>query len=279
MGNLTWTVLLLLIVMIWGWTFPMVKDAVTAYGVLSFLALRFVIGAAAISPLAARRITRRSLPIGGLLGIALAGGYLLQTFGLRYTTATNCGLITGLFAVFTLLANRLLFGVRTRPMSWATIGLSMLGLALLMAAGPSWPSIGDLLTLGGAACFGVQIALLDRFAKHHDATALALLQVSTAALIFLLAWPLTEPLQWPTANVWPALAITGILATAVGFYVMTGAQQHLPAVRAVLIISLEPVFAVFFGYLLAGDRLEPLQIAGAVLMIGAVMLAEVLSAR
>lgn len=278
MGNLTWTVLLLSITVIWGWTFPMVKESVAVYGVISFLTLRFAIGAAAIGPLAARRVTRRSLPIGGLLGIALAGGYLLQTFGLRYTTVTNCGLITGMFAVFALLANRLLFGVRARPISWAAVGLSMLGLTLLMAAGPSRPTIGDLLTLGGAVCFGVQIALLDRFAKHHDATALALLQLSTAVLIFLLAWPLTEPLLWPTASVWPALVITGVLATAAGFYVQTGAQQHLPAVRAALILSLEPVFAVFFGYLLAGDRLEPLQIAGAVLMIGVVMLAEVLAA-
>jgi drug/metabolite transporter (DMT)-like permease len=228
---------------------------------------------------AARRITARSLLVGSLIGVLVAVGHLLQTFGLRYTTATNCGLITGLFAVFGILANRILFGVRIIPVFWAVAGLSLVGLYLLTGAGPSPPTVGDLLTLGSAVGFGLQIACLDRFAREHDPIALTFAQIASATVIFLLVWPLSEPVTWPSVEVWSALAVTGLLATAVGFYVQVLAQQQLPAVRAAIIMTLEPVFATLFGFLLAGDRLTGIQFTGAILMFAAVAVIEIFSAE
>ena len=75
---------------------------------------------------------------------------------------------------------------------------------------------------------------------------------------------------------WGALAITGILATAGGFYVQTLAQRHLPAVQAAMIILAEPLFAALFGYLLHGDLLVVAQWAGAGVLIGAVVAVELL---
>ena len=257
----------------------MVKDAIDAYCVIGFLAIRFAIGSASLAVVAARRITVRSAVVGSLIGVVLASSYLLQTFGLRYTTATNCGLITGLFAVCGLLANRILFGVRTLPLSWAAAGLGVVGLFLLTGAGPSPATLGDLLSLGCAAGFGLQIALLDRFARQHDPIALTFAQIASATIIFLLVWPLMEPIAWPSRTVWIALAVTGVLATAAGFYIQVLAQQQIPAVRVAIILTLEPVFATFFGYLLAGDRLTGIQFTGAILMFAAVVVAEVFPAQ
>jgi drug/metabolite transporter (DMT)-like permease len=272
------TLLLLAVTAVWGWTFAVVKDAIAVYGVVPFLAVRFVIGTAALSIVAARRVTRRSCVAGGLIGAILAAAYLLQTFGLRYTTATNCGLITGLFAVFALLANRALFGVRVHSLFWLAVGLGVVGLLLLTGADPSRPAMGDLLTLGCAACFGVQIALLDRYAKGHDPFALTLVQLASASIIFLFAWPITDTVSWPAAGVWFALIVTGVLATAAGFCIQVLVQQRLPAARVAIILATEPVFAALFGFL-AGDRLTLLQISGAALMVGAVVLSEVGTAR
>ena len=273
--RLALSLLLLSVVAVWGWTFVLVKDAIAGYGVVSFLAVRYVIATAALGLVAARRANRRSLKTGGLIGIALAAAYLFQTFGLRHTTASNTGVITGLFVVFAPLANRLLFGVRTEPLAWAAIGLSVFGLALLSGAAPGGVALGDVLTLGAAAGFGLHVALLDRYARHHDASALALGQLAGAAVIFLAACPLVERVAWPTARVWFALAVTGVLATAIAFHVQTYVQQRLPAVQTAMIIVMEPLFAAFFGYLLAGDRLTGLQILGALLMTGAAIAAEV----
>ena len=255
-----------------------VKDAVAVYGVVSFLAIRFAIGCSLIGAGSLRRFSLGPLWIGGCIGAVLAVAYLFQTFGLRHTTATNCGLITGLFVVFAPLANRLLFGVRTSRVFWAAIALSIVGLFLLTGSGPDPLAKGDLLTLAAAACFGLHIAMLDRYAKHHDTTLLAFWQLASATLIFLLVWPLTEPLVLPPGEVWFALLITGVLATAAAFFIQTYVQRRLPAVRTAIVISTEPIFAAFFGYTLAGDRLTGLQLAGGALMIAAVVLAEVVPA-
>jgi len=255
-----------------------VKDAVAVYGVVSFLAIRFAIGCSLIGTASVRRFSLRPLRVGACIGVVLAVAYLFQTFGLRYTTATNCGLITGLFVVFAPLANRLLFGVRTGRVFWAAIALSIVGLFLLTGSGPDPLATGDFLTLGAAACFGLHIALLDRYAKHHDTTLLAFWQLASASLVFLVVWPLTEPFLWPPGEVWFALIVTGVLATAAAFFIQTYVQRRLPAVRTAIVISTEPIFAAFFGYTLAGDRLGGLQLAGGALMIAAVVLAEVVPA-
>ncbi len=275
MKNYLLSGLLLFITVIWGWTFTVVKDAVAGYGVVSFLAVRFVIGALCLGVLGWRKVTRQSLLVGSLVGIVLASGYLFQTFGLRHTTATNSGLITSLFVVFAPLANRVLFGIRTPKLLWAAIGVSVLGLILLMGTGPMPLALGDWLTLGAAAGFGVQIALLGRYSRDHDTLALAVTQVASAAVVFLAAWPFAEPFSWPSNEVWSALLLTGVVATAMGFYVQTLAQRQLPAARAAIIFTLESVFAMLFGYLLAGDRLTGIQVLGAALMIAAVGLGEI----
>jgi len=275
MKRLALSALMLAIVVVWGWTFVIVKEAIAAYGVLPFLAVRYAIATVAIGLFAARRVTRASLTTGGLIGLVLAAAYLFQTFGLRLTTPTNSGVITGLFVVFAPVANRLFYGVRTSRLLWGAIGLCVAGLVLLSGGSPDGVAPGDVLTLGAAACFGVHVALLDRHAKHHDASALAFAQVGVAAIVFLLACPMRTMPAWPTRQVWFALVMTGIVATAAAFYVQTFVQQRLPAVQTAMIIVLEPLFAAIFGYWLANDRLTAIQIVGAALMTGAAGVAEV----
>jgi drug/metabolite transporter (DMT)-like permease len=269
------TLLLLLITAVWGWTFTVVKDAIDGYGVISFLAVRFVIGSVCLILFAWRRMSWRSLRTGGAIGVLLASAYLFQTFGLRTTTATNSGLVTSLFVVFAPLFNWAVFGVRTPASLWGAVALGLVGLVLLAGTGPSPLTPGDFLTLGAAASFGLQIVLLSRYAKDHDPVALATGQVVAATAIFLVAWPLTEPISWPSRAVWWDLALTGVVATAAGYYVQALAQRRLPATRAAIIFTLEAVFAAMFGYVLAGDRLTAIQIAGAILVIAGVGLAEI----
>ena len=88
--RLIYTLLLVGVTAVWGWTFVVVQDAISAYGVLGFLALRFALASVALAPLLLG-MTRRTLLVGSGIGLVLAIGYLFQTFGLRYTTPTNPG--------------------------------------------------------------------------------------------------------------------------------------------------------------------------------------------
>jgi drug/metabolite transporter (DMT)-like permease len=262
---------------VWGWTFTVVKDAVDVrhYGVIAFLAIRFAVGSALLGVPAIRQFNRRSLLVGGGIGIVLALGYLCQTLGLRQTTATNSGFITGLFVVTTPIINRLLFGVKTRPLFWIAVALSVAGLYLLTDADPARLKAGDWLTLGAAVLYGLHISLLDRFAKGHPPLTLAFAQTASTAMLFFLLLPISEPLRWPSQAVWVDLAITGVLATAACFAIQTYVQQRLTAVTATLILSAEPVFAAMFGCVLLGERLGGVQMLGMVLMIGAIVAAQI----
>ena len=275
-------VALLGVTAVWGWTFVVVHEAIAIYGVLAFLAARFGLAAAAGGLIWGHRLDRRSLRIGAGIGLVLAMGYLFQTWGLRHTTPTNSGLITGLFVVFAPVADRLLYGTRMQRLRWLAVALSLAGMVLLTGRAPTHLAIGDLLTLICAIWLGVHTALLSRHAPDHDPRALATAQMLAMAALFLLLWPLAGPLKAPPREVWFAIVLTGIVASALAFAVQSAAQQHLPTSRAAILLATEPLFAGLFGYLLAGDRLGSLQVVGAVLILVAVLLSEagpVLAAR
>ena len=73
-----------------------------------------------------------------------------------------------------------------------------------------------------------------------------------------------------------ALLVTGLLAAAGAFLVQTTVQQHIPAARTAIFLTMEPVFAALFGYWLAGDRLVAVQVFGAALILSALVIGEVL---
>jgi drug/metabolite transporter (DMT)-like permease len=273
--RLFYTLLLVGVTVVWGWTFVVVQDAISAYGVLAFLALRFALASAALAPLLPK-VTRRTLLVGAGIGLVLAMGYLFQTLGLLYTTPTNSGLITGLFVVFAPLTARIFFKVHISPLVIAAVFLSLTGMVLLAGQSPSGVRIGDALTVVCAGALGLHIALLSRYAREHDAGALALAQMLSMAVLFSLMWPLFEPVAMPPREVLLAIVLTGIVASAGAFYIQTTVQQRIPAARTAIILTMEPVFAALFGYWLAGDRLSPVQLAGAVLILSALVVGEVL---
>jgi drug/metabolite transporter (DMT)-like permease len=270
-----YTLLLILVTAVWGWTFVVVQDAISTFGVIGFLALRFALASLALSPIVFSGITRRTLLVGGGIGVVLAGAYLFQTLGLLYTTPTNSGLITGLFVVFAPLADRLFFGVRASRQIIVAVALSLLGMALLAGGGPEGVNVGDILTLLCAAALGLHIALLSRYAAGHDASGLTFAQIFAMTVLFGALWPLSGEVAFPPPEVWVALLVTGLLASAGAFYVQTFVQQRLPAARTAVILTMEPAFAAFFGYWLAGDRLVAVQVFGAVLVLSAVFVGEV----
>jgi drug/metabolite transporter (DMT)-like permease len=273
--RLIYTLLLVAVTAVWGWTFVVVQDAIAIYGVIPFLAVRFVLAGAALSPLYATKLTRSTLLVGGAIGVVLAAGYLFQTLGLLFTTPTNSGLITGLFVVFAPLADRLLFGANLSRQIVLAVVLSLLGMVLLAGGGPEGANWGDLLTLLCAAALGLHIALLSRYAASHDAGALTLAQILAMALLFVVAWPFFDAVSLPQPGVWIALLVTGLLASAGAFLVQTTVQQHIPAARTAIILTMEPVFAALFGYWLAGDRLVAIQLLGGLMILSALVIGEV----
>jgi drug/metabolite transporter (DMT)-like permease len=270
-------VALLVVTAIWGVTFVQVKDAVEIYPLFAFLAVRFAIASVTLAPFSAGRFRgfdRRGLVAGLGLGGLLALGYALQTAGLARTTVSSTGFITGLCVVLTPITAYLLFRDHISGAVWVGVGFSTLGLALLfgIAAGST---AGDLLVLGGALAYALQIVLLERYAPDYDPVAFTLVEMLAACIGFtaiaVARGDLSVPHGW---TVWGALLVTGIFASAFAFLIQTWAQRELSATRTALVFAAEPVFAALFGVLLAGDRLGALGWAGCALILAGIVLSE-----
>lgn len=272
------TLALVAVTVLWGATFVVVKEAVREMPPLEFLAVRFGLASAVLAaafPGTLRRLPRRTLAGGALAGVALAAGYATQTLGLQRIGATRAGFLTGLFVVLTPAAEAVLFRRRPSATELTGVGLAAAGLALL-TAGPGLGldlSGGDLLLLGTAAAFALHVVLLGRYAPGDDPRRLALVQVAVAAGLFAIATAAAErPVAPAGGSVWFALLLTGIGATAAAFAVQTWAQAHLSPTRTAVTLTMEPVFAGFFGFLLLGERLTGTGWAGAVLILAAMLL-------
>jgi drug/metabolite transporter (DMT)-like permease len=268
---LIYVLFLLMVTAVWGWTFVLVKDALTHYPTLPFLQLRFILAFLVMVVLVRRLPTRRELWVGVVAGAVLAAGYLTQTVGLTITSPGNSGLITGLFVVFTPLIDRI-FGVRLRWFTLTAVAIALIGTVLLVG-GPSGFGLGDLLTVACAFFYALHLVLLSRWSPGLRPATLAMLQMGTGAVIFSAggSWSLKPP----SPDVWLAIVVTGVFASALAFYIQTWAQQHLSASRTALILTTEPAWAVVAAVVLAGQRFGLLQAAGAALMLVAIVGHEV----
>lgn len=262
---------------IWGSTFVVVKDAVHRMPVTDFLTWRFGLAALAmlvIRPRSVMRLGRSGRRAGVVVGVALGAGYLLQTLGLQHTSAAISGFITGMFVVLTPLGAAVLLRQVPSRSAWFAVAVATVGLGLLSLHGFTI-GYGELLTLGCAAAFALHIVGLGRWAPSYDAFGLAVVQLlTTAVLCLLVAAPggIVVPPSW---SVWGALALTSIGATALGFVVQTWAQSVLAPTRAAVIMTMEPVFSGIAAVVLAGEVLGLRTLAGAALVLVAMVLTEV----
>jgi drug/metabolite transporter (DMT)-like permease len=259
--------MLLAVTIVWGWTFVLVKDAVTQYPTLPFLQIRFALALVVVVIAVHRWPKRRELAVGAVIGTVLAAAYLAQTAGLAITSPGNAGLITGLFVVLTPMLNRL-FGVPIRWWTWVAVLVSFAGLFLL-TGGPSGMNAGDLLVLVCAVLFAFHIVLLGRWSPGSSSAALTLVQMAMCALLFSAGG--TWSLRMPNGEVWLAIVITGLFASAAGYFIQTWAQAHVGPNRVALILATEPAWALVAAVVLAGQRFGLVQAIGAALVLAAIV--------
>ena len=265
--------MLLATTVIWGWTFVLVKEGMSHVGPLTFLAARFILAFALLALLfnrSIRRITLRTLTYGTAIGVVLFLGYFFQTWGLVYTTATKSGLITGLSVIIVPILSYAMFRDRVGLPAWGGILLAILGLLLLVFGKGALTAVnvGDLLTLLCAIGFALHILFIDRFVRSVDYRQLLVAQVGAVALLSLIGAACVEtlPVAYPS-DLLRSVVVTGLAATALALYVLNRFQAYSTATYTAIILTMEPVFAGLFGFLLLGETLASTQILGAVLIL------------
>lgn len=279
-------ILLALVTVVWGATFVVIKEALADISPLLFNAVRMGLAALLMAALYRRELTRftpGALRAGAVVGIFLWLGYELQTSGLKLTTPSKSGFLTGVSVVLVPLL--LAVGWKRHINRWTVKGVlaAFIGLYLLtVPATDGWGlaqfasvNRGDLLTLGCALVFAFHIILLGRATQAHRFEQIAILQLAVCVVLMTATVPVAETVYvtWTPRVLW-AIAITGILGTAAAFTIQAWAQQFTPPTHTALIFALEPVFAWLTSYLVLGERLGGRAAVGALLILAGVLLSE-----
>jgi drug/metabolite transporter (DMT)-like permease len=258
-----------------GTTFVVVSDAVDDAEPVPFIAVRFLVGGAVLGLLSrGRRGSPRELRHGLAAGAALLVGFVLQTVGLQYTTPATSAFITYLLVVFVPLLSFLVLRRRPHPLTLAGLALAVAGLVMLTGGAGTALGRGEVLTLGCAVAFAAHIVILGETAGRHDAIRLTWVQVTAVGVACLAASVAGGDLDMGL-DAYLAAAFTGVFATALAFFAMVWAQRVVSPSRAALILLLEPVFAALLAWA-TGDSLTAGTVAGGVLILVAVVVAEVL---
>jgi drug/metabolite transporter (DMT)-like permease len=301
--------------LVWGSTFVIAKDVLETWPPLTYLALRFVIAALVLALLFQREL-RRTLPsewrAGMVLGVLIGVGFALQAAGQVSTSPSKSAFIGGLFVPMVPFVVWLLW--RERPSRENVMGVvcASFGGVLMVWPRPSANASGtegsgalnsgDALTLAATLLFALHVALTSHYARRVATHRLSVCQIAVAAGVFVLLWLASRaaaPLlglneaggglsafvareayapPWNT-RVAAQILYLALVATVGTFLVGTWGQARVGATHAVVIFSLEPVFATLFAVALRGrsEWLTPLQTGGAVLVFAGVMVSQLRS--
>jgi drug/metabolite transporter (DMT)-like permease len=273
--------------LLWGSTFVVVKNSLDDSSVFVFLALRFTLAGvcmAVFRPQVFRVLQREEIFAGVRLGFFMFCGYAFQTAGLRYTTASNSGFITGSSVVLVPLILALFWGKRVTLWVYFGTVAAAAGLYFLTvpATGDAHLNRGDVLTFFAALSYAVHIILVGDYAREHSAAALSVLQVLACAVMAWITAIGADAIRWQpmrfhsTSQLWIGIAVCAVFATAVAFSLQLWAQQFTTPSHAAIIFTLEPVFAVITSYWALGERLGTRSIAGAALVLVGILAAELL---
>lgn len=285
-NQLKGTFALLFATIIWGSAFIAQSVGMDHIGPFTFQAIRCVLAVIFLFPLSylfekdKKQFTEKwhnpkLWKTGAICGGALFVAAGLQQVGLVYTSAGKAGFITAMYIVLVPILG--LFLKQKPPVSaWISVIIAVIGLYLLSCVGVAEVNIGDLLLLGCALGFAVQITLIDRLAGELDGIRLNCVQSLVCALLSAVFMFATEtPDIQNILSCWLPLGYAGILSMGVAYSLQIVGQRDLEPTVASLLMSLESVFAVLFGWLILKETMTVYEFTGCCLVFAAVIISQI----
>jgi drug/metabolite transporter (DMT)-like permease len=268
--------LLLVTTLLYASGFVLIKQATASVDPLVFVALRFTIASAALFGLAA--LSNRLVATGAVwrvsiaAGICFGAGFLFQTHALVRIDVGRVGFLTGLYVIFPPL---IAYALTRKPLTRRTVislGLAVLGLALLSYT-PGNDLGSDALALVGAFSFACHFMVVERIPAGSDWRLTALIQCLTVAALANLMLVLTDlPIQVESAGGWGGVLFAGLVTTALTLPLQVIAQRHVPPGQTAMIFALEAPLAALFGVVLLQESLGLTAIVGCALIFTAMMI-------
>lgn len=269
---------LLFVAFIWGATFVVVQNAMSFVGPFTFNGVRFLLAGLILSII--QLISMKKIPIkhvgfssgaGMIVGFFLFVGYLLQTFGLLYTTSSKAGFLTGLSIVMVPILSFIFLKQKANLFIVLGITAATIGLFLLTAGDAFQFNRGDFLILGCAVAFAAHILVNGFYSKKISPLLLSTTQILAVGLFSSICAFLFEDWEklfsmslWTNRSFLLALLLTSLFATSLAFFIQTTAQKYTSPTRVAIIFAMEPVFAAITGVLVANEQLSISAIIGCI---------------
>jgi drug/metabolite transporter (DMT)-like permease len=264
---------------IWGSSFFMVKGVVDHLPPATLLAVRFSIGTLILALIFQKKLKglrRRDLVQGGIMGMWLAAGSLVQGIGILDTTPGKNAFLTGIYCVIVPFLFWASGGKRPPLRSFLAAFLCLLGIGLVSLTETLRIGKGDLLTLISGFLFAVHIVSVARRGEGMDPIALCILQFASTALFCWIYALIVEgnPFAFDWRPVWKPVLYLALGPTTLAFlFQMMGLRLSTPS-AASLILSLESVFGVLFSALFYGERMTFRLVLGFSVIFAAVLISE-----
>ncbi len=271
----------MLVALIWGVTFVLVKNALADIGPFLFLGTRFILAFLVLAMFSFKNIIKvqtSTIMAGCLLGLFLFIGYVFQTVGLQYTSSSNAGFITGVSVVLV----PIMFYIKRR--SWPdwqttlTVIMAAAGLFLLsVPAGKFELGYGDLLVLICAFGFALHIVFVSKYSYRHNAVAITGVQILFVGVLCMVIGLFTEPIpRHIGSDTVLAIIVTSVFATSLAFLLQNYLQKFSTPTRFAVVLTSEPVFAALAGFIWAHEILTARAYTGAALILLAMLLSILL---
>lgn len=293
-------ILLGLTACIWGFAFTAQRAGMSYIGPFTFNGIRFLLGGAALVPLLlfngkrSRKSGLKNKQSGKFLilssvaaGICLFTGASLQQIGIVWTTAGNCGFLTGIYVVLVPIFG-IFLGRKTGLQTWVGAGLALAGL-FFVVGGVNLQTVnrGDILTIVGGVFWAAHVLLIDALVQKTNSLSLACGQFIVCGLLSLVlaltnisgrlyggfGAELGEPGFLPSMLLDAAIPLLygGIMSVGVAYTLQVVAQRDAPPAHASVILCMESVFAAIGGILLLSEKPGPRILLGFLLMLAGML--------
>lgn len=275
--------ILLFVTLSWGLSFPTIKIGLNYISPVFFVFIRFTLTLIIFYIIFRKKIyslEKKNIFKGIILGIFLYIGFLTQTAGLKFTTASNSAFLTGTNILIVPFAQILIIKKYPKPENILGIMVAIAGMYFLTGFDKMAANIGDILTVICAISFAFQIVMLDYYSRTTDYLSLiygqfiAMSVFSFFTTLFLEVYILNELIFIPDYYLLFVILFNTIFSTLIALFLSTKYQKYTTPVKASLIYNSEVVFAVIFAYIILNEILSRSQITGALLILTGVFISE-----
>lgn len=269
--------LLISIAIAWGSSYIFMKVGLESLNTSSIIVWRFALAFIVMAALFYKkiiRVTKQTLVASAILALPMYGVFVFLLNGMQSTTVSTASFLTSTTVVFVPLLHALITKHIPSRKTMMSLAVVVAGLALLTIGDDFGLSYGAILCLLCAICNALYLVWTNHYAKKVQPLQLGIFQLGFTALYGCVGFAVEAPMMPATMNEWMAILGMALLCSAYGYVLQPVAQRYTSAEEAGFIFSLEPVFAVIFAFMIFGEVMTGVAVAGAVLILSGVLIAN-----